>query len=110
MDTKFHPAVQAVQTGDLEKFKALLAEDSSLATSRSSKSHPTLLQCVALDGKDRPHNVEMAEVLISAGAELNAPLIAAGSMNNRSVAELLIEHGAAIDGTGGWSPLEEALY
>jgi|SRR5215470_13800635 len=110
MDTKFHPAVQAVQTGDLEKFKALLAEDSSLATSRSSRSHPTLLQCVALDGKDKPHNVETALLLIEAGAELNEPLVAACGINNRPVVELLLDHGAAIDGTGGWSPLEEALY
>ncbi len=30
--------------------------------------------------------------------------------NNHAVAELLLDHGAAIDGTSGWSPLEEALY
>ena len=52
----------------------------------------------------------MAEVLIEAGAELNEPLVAAGSIGNREVAELLLDRGAAIDGTGGWSPLEEALY
>jgi ankyrin repeat protein len=52
----------------------------------------------------------MAEVLIEAGAELNEPMIATGSINNRAVAELLLDRGAAIDGTGGWSPLEEALY
>lgn len=110
MDAKFHPAMKAVRAGDLEKFKEVLAADPSLATSRSSKSHPTLLQCVALDGKNKPHNVEMARVLIDAGAELNEPLVAAGSIDNRAVAELLLDHGAAIDGTGGWSPLEEALY
>lgn len=110
MEAKFHPAMKAVRTGDLEKFKALIAEDPSLATSRSSKSHPTLLQCVALDGKDKPNNVEMARVLIDAGAELNQPLGATASIDNRAVAELLLDHGAAIDGTGGWSPLEEALY
>ena len=110
MDTKFHAAMAAIQNGDLEKFKALLAEDLSLATSRSSRSHPTLLQCVALDGKDKPHNVEMALILIAAGAELNEPLVAACGINNRPVVELLLDHGAAIDGTGGWSPLEEALY
>ena len=65
---------------------------------------------MALDGKDKPYNVEMAQVLIDAGAELNESLVAAGSINNRAVAELLLDHGAAIDGTGGWSPLEEALY
>lgn len=102
--------MKAVRTGDLEKFKALIAEDPSLATSRSSKSHPTLLQCVALDGKDKPNNVEMARVLIDTGAELNEPLGATASIDNSAVAELLLDHGAAIDGTGGWSPLEEALY
>lgn len=110
MDRKFHPAIAAVKSDDLETFKALVAADPSLATSRSSRSHPTLLQCVALDGKDKPNNVAMAEVLIDAGAELNEPLVAAASMNNRAVAELLLDRGAAIDGTGGWLPLEEALY
>ena len=110
MDAKFQPAIEAIKSGDLETFKALVAADPALATTRSSKSHPTLLQCVVLDGKDKPHNVEMARILIEAGAELNEPLIAAGSIDNRPVAELLLDRGAAIDGTGGWSPLEEALY
>ena len=87
-----------------------MAEDLSLATSRSTRSHPTLLQCLALDAKDQPNASAMAEVLIDAGAELNEPLVAAASIGNRPVAELLLDRGAAIDGIGGWSPLEEALY
>src|SRR5262245_34030297 len=110
MDAKFHPAIAAGAAGDLEKFKALIAEDPSLATARSSRSHPTLLQCVVLEGKDRPYNVEMAKVLIDAGAELNEPFGACASMDNRACAELLLNYGAAIDGTGGWTALEEALY
>jgi ankyrin repeat protein len=129
MDAKFHPAIAAIRSGDLETFKALVSEDPTLATSRSSTSHPTLLQCVVLDGKDKPNNVEMARVLIeviqhppaTAGGSdkavvdlnnplLNEPLGAAASINNPAVAELLLDHGAAIDGDGGWSPLEEALY
>ncbi len=110
MDAKFRPAIAAVRSGDLEKFKALVAADPSLSTSRSSTSHPTLLQCVALDGKDKPNNVEMAKVLIDADAELNEPLGAAASIDNRAVAELLIDRGAEVDGSGGWAPLEEALY
>jgi ankyrin repeat protein len=110
MDAKFYPAIATLKTGDVEKLKALIAEDPSLATSRSTVSHPTLLQCFVLDGKDKPNAREMAEVLIDAGADLNEPLVAAASINNRPVAELLIDRGAAIDGTGGWSPLEEALY
>ena len=110
MDAKFYPAMKAVKSGDLEKFKTLIAEDPSLATSRSTCSHPTLLQCVVLDGKDLPHNVEMAQVLIDAGAEIDAPFGACASMDNRACAELLLDHDASIDGTGGWTPIEEALY
>ena len=110
MDAKFHPAMKAIKSDDLEKFRSLVAEDPTLATSRSTRSHPTLLQCVVLEGKDQPNNVEMARVLIDAGAELHEPLGAAASIDNRAAAELLLDHGAAIDGTGGWSPLEEALY
>ena len=110
MNAKFHPAMKAIQADDLERFKTLIAEDPSLATSRSTRSHPTLLQCVVLEGKDKPNNVEMARVLVDAGAEINEPLGAASSIDNRAAAELLLDRGAAIDGTGGWSPLEEALY
>lgn len=110
MNAKFHPAMKAVKTDNLEQFKAALAADPSLATARSTRSHPTLLACVVLDGKDKPHNVEMAQILIDAGAELNEPFGATASMDNRACAELLLDHGAAIDGTGGWSPIEEALY
>ena len=100
----------AIKAGDLEKFKELVAADPSLATSRSTRSHPTLLQCLVLDAKDTPNAVEMAKVLIDAGAELNEPFGAAASIDNRPLAELLLDLGALIDGTGGWSPLEEALY
>ena len=110
MDAKFLPAIEAMRAGDVERFRTLIAADPSLATSQSFTSHPTLLQCLTLDGKDKPNNVEMARVLIDAGAELNEPLISAASIDNRAAAELLLDRGAAIDGTGGWSPLEEALY
>jgi hypothetical protein len=110
MDKKFHPAIEAMRAADVEKLRALIASDPSVATSRSSRSHPTLLQALVLEGKDKPKNVEMARVLIDAGAELNKPLVAAASIDNRAAAELLLDHGAAIDGTGGWSALEEALY
>ena len=110
MDAKFQPAMAAINADDFEKFKELVAADPSLATSRSSVGHPTLLQCLVLDGKDKPHAREMALVLIDAGAEIDGPLVAAASINNRELTEFLIDRGAAIDGTGGWSPLEEALY
>jgi ankyrin repeat protein len=52
----------------------------------------------------------MAQFLIDAGAELNGPLSACASCDNVEVAALLLDAGAAVNGTGGWSPLEEALY
>ncbi|HUS08950.1 MAG TPA: ankyrin repeat domain-containing protein [Pyrinomonadaceae bacterium] len=110
MDAKFHPAVAAIKSGNLNELKALLLRDPSLATARSSRSHPTLLQCLALDAVDVSNRVEMAELLIDAGAELNEPLGAAASINNVEIAALLLDRGAAINGTGSWSPLEEALY
>ena len=110
MDAKFHPAMAAINAGDFEQLKALVAADPALATSRSKRSHPTLLQCLALDAKGKPNALEMAQVLIDAGADLNDPLVAAASIDNRPVAELLLDQGAAIDGAGGWTPIEEALY
>jgi len=110
MDPKFQAAVAAVESGDLEKFIAALAADPSLATARSARSHSTLLQCVALSGNGKPNNVEMARILIEAGARIDEPLVAAASINNVPVAELLLDRGAAIDGSGNWSPIEEALY
>ena len=110
MDSKFHPAIEAIKSGDLNLFQTLIAEDPTLATSRSSSSHPTLLQCLALDGQDSPNKLEMANVLIAAGAELTEPLVACASCDNVELASVLLDHGAAINGVGGWSPFEEALY
>ena len=110
MDAKFHPAIAAITSGDLEGLKELIQKDPSLATARSSKSHPTLLQCLALDAVDVPNKVEMAKVLIDANAEINGPLGAAACIDNVEIAALLLDRGAAINGAGSWSPLEEALY
>src|SRR5215510_5931175 len=110
MDSKFLPAIAAIKAGDLDRFKELVRVDPSLATTRSTTSHPTLLQCLVLNGRDVPSQIEMAKALIDAGAELNQPLGACGSCDNVDAATLLLDRGAAVDGTGGWSPLEEALY
>jgi ankyrin repeat protein len=62
-----------------------------------------------LDGFDVPHSVEMAQLLIDAGAAVDEPLIAAASMDNVAVIPVLLDAGAAINGNGMWSPLEDAL-
>jgi len=110
MDKKFEEAIVAMKASDAARFREILRRDPKLATSRSSKSHPTLLQCVVLDAIDSPALREMVAALIDAGAEIDEPLVASCSMDNVDAAEMLLDAGAAIDGTGGWSPLEEALY
>ncbi len=71
MDNKFHSATAAIDADDLDQFRTLVGQDPSLATTRSSTSHPTLLQCVVLAGGDKPNNVAMAQVLVDAGAEFS---------------------------------------
>lgn len=110
MDIRFYPAIAAIKSGDVDRLKSLVSQDPSLATARSSTSHPTLLQCLVLDAVEVPNQVEMAKVLIDAGAEINGPLCAAASIGNVEAAAALLEAGAVVNGTGGWSPLEEALY
>lgn len=110
MDEKFHPATAAIKADDLQRLSDLVRRDPSLATSRSSTSHPTLLQCLVLSAKNATNKLAMARLLIEAGAELTGPLGACASCDNVEVAELLLDSGAAVNGTGGWSPLEEALY
>jgi ankyrin repeat protein len=109
MDPKFQPAIAAIKSGDLRRLESLIHQDPTLATSRSSASHPTLLQCLALDAVEVPNQVEMAKVLIDAGANISEPLVAAASIDNVPVAATLLDAGAPINGNG-WSPLEEALY
>jgi ankyrin repeat protein len=110
VDAKFQPAIAAIKSGDVDRLRALIRADASLATSRSTTSHPTLLQCLVLNAGNKPNQTEMARILIDAGADLNRPLCACGSCNNVAAATLLLDSGAAINGSGGWSPLEEALY
>jgi ankyrin repeat protein len=110
VDAKFHPAMAAIKAGDAGQFRALIEADPALATSRSSCGHPTLLQCLVLDARDSPSQIDMARILIDAGAEVNEPLVAAAGNNNVAAVAYLLDRGAAVDGTGGWSPLEEALY
>ncbi len=110
MDEKFQPAMAAIESGRLEELTRLVGEDPSLATERSSEGPPTLLQCLVLDGQGALNRAEMAHLLIDAGADVDRPLIAASGVDNVELIEVLIGAGAAVNGNGTWSPLEEALY
>ncbi len=110
MDSKFQLAMAAIKAGKLDDLQELIKQDVSLATSRSSSSHPTLLQFLALEAPNVPNKVEMANVLAEAGAEIEGPLAAAACIDNVEIVRLLLDRGGAINGTGSWSLLEEALY
>ena len=110
MDAKFHPAMAAIKSGNLDRLRDLLNQDPLLATARSSRSHPTLLQCLALEALNVPNKIEMAQLLIEGGADINGALGAAACIDNVEIVALLLDRDAAIEGTDSWSPLEEALY
>jgi ankyrin repeat protein len=110
MDPRFQPAEAALASGDLAGLSALFGEDPDLATARSSRSHPTLLQCLVLNMPPVDNLEDIIDFLADRGAELTGPLVAACGMDNvRAIAKLL-DRGACINGDGRWSPLEEALY
>lgn len=110
MDDRFHPLQAAIQEGDLDRFESLLNANPELATARSPKSHPTLLQALVLCVKDHPLLERSIKALADRGAELTDPLIAACSPDNVKAAAALLDLGANIEGNGNWSPLEESLY
>jgi len=110
MDARFLPARKLMIEGDAEGLKRLLAAEPELATARSSCSHPTLMQCLVLDGRGKSQLESMIKTLAGHGSPLTDPLIAAASADNPLGIAILLDLGADIDGNGHWSPLEEALY
>jgi uncharacterized protein len=110
MDPRFHPAQKALADGDLEALAAIFAADPDLATARSGRSHPTLLQCLVLTMPPVDALEALIGFLADHGAELTDPLIAACGMDNVRAIARLLDRGARIEGNGRWSPLEEALY
>lgn len=129
---QFERAVDAVITGDVATLESLLRENPELIRARSTREHhATLLHYVSANGiedfrqKTPKNSVEVAEVLLKAGAEVDAVLADAESTTLGLVAtsvhpllagvqigllETLLDYGAAVDGApGGWNPLIAAL-
>ena len=121
---RFETAVEAVVSGDTETLRAMLRETPDLVRARSSRRHhATLLHYIAANGvegsrqKTPPNAVEIAKTLTDAGAEVDAladmydakcttmsMLVSSCHPANAGVqatlAELLIDSGAAFDGPG----------
>jgi ankyrin repeat protein len=140
---RFEQAVEAVIGGDVDTLRRLVAEDPDLVRARSTRAccfdppvhRATLLHYLAANGvetyhqKSPPNAVDVAKVLLDAGADPNALQDSYGGQNTTMsmlvsstppreagvqvpLVEILIDYGATIgpSGRGAWtSPLETAL-
>ena len=130
---KFETAADAICNGDIKNLKRLLAEEPRLIHSRSAREHKAmLLHYVSANGVEgyrqkTPKNiVEIAKVLLRAGAEVNAEadvygggattlgLVAtsvhpfrAGVQN--PLMQILLDHGADIDHETGAGNHQDAV-
>ena len=119
--SRFEAAADAIVTGDVATLKRLLSEEPELVRERSTREHSaTLLHYVAANGVEgyrqkTPSNiVEITEILLRAGAEVDATAdvygggcavfgLAATSVHpeyagvQEALLQKLLDHGAAID-------------
>ena len=124
MPEAFETAVDAIVSGDLDTVQVMLHADPELVRARSARSHhATLLHYIAANGvederqRTPPNAVEIAKLLLDAGAEVDAlaemygarcttlsmlvssdPPAAAGLQE--ALTETLLDYGAALEGPG----------
>jgi ankyrin repeat protein len=136
--SQFESAVEAVITGDVATLDRLLrANRAALIRARSPREHQaTLLQYVAANGVEgfrqkTPRNaVEVAKLLLDAGADVDAPNWPDGPAGPGTtlgevatsvhtaqagvqipLMQTLLDYGANVNGVaGGWNPLLAALH
>ncbi|HKX28207.1 MAG TPA: ankyrin repeat domain-containing protein [Blastocatellia bacterium] len=130
----FEAAVDAIVNGDLATLEKLLSRNPELARTRSTREHrSTLLHYVSANGVEdfrqkTPKNiVEIAKLLLKAGADVNAESDAYGGRSTTlgltatschpetagvqiQLMDLLIEYGAKIDGPDGGSAVNGCLH
>lgn len=129
----FESAVDAIVGGDLATLEKLLREQPALAKARSTREHEaTLLHYVSANGvenyrqKTPPNIVEIAALLLRAGADVNAESFAYGGRTNTlgltatsyhpeaagvqlELLDLLIKNGSLIDASDGGSAVNGCL-
>lgn len=117
--------VAAIRDGDVDRLRAMLSEDPSLATARIVDDRQvarTLLHIVADWPGHFPNGARAAAVLIQAGADVNArvtppaaetPLHWAASADDVELIDALLDGGADIEAEGavftGGAPMSDAV-
>jgi hypothetical protein len=131
---RFESAVDAIVSGDVKSLERLLRECPDLVEIRSTREHrSTLLHYVSANGVEdfrqkTPANiVEIAKMLLNAGADVNAESDAYGGRSTTlgmtatschpeaagvqlALLDLLIRRGALIDGPNGSSAVNACLH
>lgn len=132
--SEFEAAADAIVSGGAAALQKLLTENPKLVKARSSREHrSTLLHYVSANGiedfrQKTPKNIiEITKLLLKAGADVNAESAAYGGRSTvlgltatschpeaagvqLALMELLIEHGAVIDGPDGGSAVNGCLH
>ena len=132
--SNFEAAADAVVDGDINTLRRLLHDDPGVVTARSSREHrSTLLHYVSANGvedfrqRTPPNILEITQLLLDAGADVNAESDAYGGRSTTlgltatswhpehagvqvPLMELLIRRGAAIDGPDGSSAVNACLH
>ena len=130
----FEAAADAIVNGDVQTLGGLLRDDAGLVHARSTRDHrSTLLHYVSANGiedfrqKTPPNIVEITQLLLDAGADVNAESEAYGGRSTPlgltatsyhpehagvqvELIELLVRHGAKVDGPDGGSGVNACLH
>ena len=132
--SKFETAADAIVNGDSTTLVKLLSENPALVGARSTREHrSTLLHYVSANGVEdfrqkTPKNIiEITKLLLNAGSDVNAESEAYGGRSTTlgltatswhpenagvqlGLMDVLIEHGAIIDGPDGGSAVNGCLH